>query len=134
MKGHWPIGHRHHRNMGTSIHPGRQRARVLQSVNSAQASATTGGHHILVSSMSDGTAAPVIQYGKTASADPSGKWPTGSKSQPVKHVTATARAGATKRNSSRAAIPKDANIASIIFRSLLDLSWRSNIGHQLEHA
>jgi hypothetical protein len=69
--------------------------------------------------MSDGTAAPVIQYGKTASADPAGKLPTGNRSQPVKHVTATARAGSTKRNNSRAAIPKTANIASIIALSLL---------------
>jgi hypothetical protein len=38
-------------------------------------------------------------------------------------VAATARAGATKRNNSRAAIPKAANTASIIAASLLDLRW-----------
>jgi hypothetical protein len=73
--------------------------------------------------MSDGTAAPVIQYGIMVSVDPAGKLPTGKRSQPAKHVAATARAGATKRNNSRAAIPKAANTASIIAASLLDLRW-----------
>jgi hypothetical protein len=63
-----------------------------------------------------------------ASADPAGKLPTGNMSQPEKQVIATARAGATKRNNSRAEIPKKANIASII-SSLFSLSRRPKVGH-----
>jgi hypothetical protein len=64
--------------------------------------------------MSDGKAAPVIQYGNVASADPGGKFPTGNKSQPAKHVIATARHGSVQRNKRAAASAKAANMISII--------------------
>ena len=115
------MGQRQNNATGASNHSGRQRIKVCRSLHTTPARATTGGHHILESSISDGTAAPVIQYGKLASADPAGKFPTGNRSQPEKHVIATARRGSINQNRAMAASPKAANIVPVIEASVLNL-------------
>ncbi len=64
--------------------------------------------------MSEGSAAPVIQYGKIALVDPGGKFPTGNNSQPEKQTIATAVPAETKRNSSSAASAKTTKTVTTI--------------------
>ena len=64
----------------------------------APKTAAAGASQALVSSMSDGTARPVIQYGNSVLADPAGKCPTGSNNHPPKKTTSAATGGRHTRN------------------------------------
>src|SRR5438309_1698944 len=65
-------GHRHQSTIGRSSHVGRRRANACRSKMSAPNVAAAGATTALVHSMSEGSARPTIQYGKTASAEPAG--------------------------------------------------------------
>ena len=61
-----------------------------------------GAIHALVSNMSDGSARPMIQYGKSPPLEPGGKCPTGSTIQPPRNTMSTATAGLQNRNTASA--------------------------------
>src|SRR6187551_3332186 len=65
-------GHAHQRAIGRSIHPGFTRANAGRSKSATPSSAAAGATHALVSSMLDGTASPVIQYGNMTASEPGG--------------------------------------------------------------
>jgi hypothetical protein len=91
------MGQQHHSSIAASKADGRNRANAPRPTSPVTSSATTGATQALVTSMSEGTAAPVIQYGNRTSMAPGGYGPTGSTSQPPRKVAIATTAGLTPR-------------------------------------